>query len=212
MKLTGKACAALSSGKDDHIEWCDELPGFGYRLRKNGDKINRSWVVQYRHAGQTRRITLGSAAVLNAEQARGEAKRLLAEAALRQDPATARKRRAAADRFTFAALVRDYLVAKEGAVRPRTLTEVKRYLEGPYFKTLHNIPVDAITRRDVAARVLIIGREHGQVAAARARSSVSALYSWAMENGLTETNPTIGTAKPKAPPSRARVLRVRFET
>ena len=48
--------------------------------------------------------------------------------------------------------------------------------------------------------------ENGQVAAARARTAVSALFSWAMENGLAETNPTIGTEKPKAPPSRDRVL------
>jgi integrase len=91
-------------------------------------------------------------------------------------------------------------------VRRRTFTEAQRYLQSSYFKPLHNIPVDAITRRDVAARVLVIGRENGVVAAARARTALSALFSWAMENGLAETNPTVGTAKPKAPPSRERVL------
>ena len=58
MKLTSKAVAALTlpSGKDDHIEWDDDLPGFGYRLRlnKGSGKVGRSWVVQYRHAGATR--------------------------------------------------------------------------------------------------------------------------------------------------------------
>jgi integrase len=32
------------------------------------------------------------------------------------------------------------------------------------------------------------------------------MFAWAMENGLAEMNPTVGTAKPKAPPSRSRVL------
>jgi integrase len=32
------------------------------------------------------------------------------------------------------------------------------------------------------------------------------MFAWAMENGLAETNPTVGTAKPKVPPSRSRVL------
>jgi integrase len=91
-------------------------------------------------------------------------------------------------------------------VRRRTFTEAQRYLQSSYFKPLHNIPVDAITRRDVAARLLIIGRENGVVAAGRARAALSALFSWAMENGLAETNPTVGTAKPKAPPSRERTL------
>jgi integrase len=209
MKLTSKAVAALMlpSGKDDHIEWDDDLPGFGYRLRKSGDKIGRSWVAQYRHAGQTRRMTLGSASVLSSEQARGEAKRILAQAALRQDPASERKRKAASDRFTFTALAEQYLAAKKPDVRDRTFTEMQRYLQSSaYFGPLHNVPIDSIMRRDIAARVLAIKPKHGQVAAARARTAVSAMYTWAMENGLAETNPTIGTEKPKAPPSRDRVL------
>jgi len=208
MKLTSKAVTALMlpSGKTDAIYFDDDLPGFGYRLRQSGDKVGRSWVAQYRHAGATRRMTLGSAAVLSSEQARTEAKRILAQAALRQDPAFERKRRASADRFTFAALAGQYLAAKEGAVRARTLTEAKRYLEGPYFKPLHGLPVDAVTRRDVASRTLVIAREHGQVAAARARTALSAMFTWAMEAGIAETNPVIGSPKPKAPPSRARVL------
>src|SRR5262249_24883343 len=184
-----------------------DLPGFGYRLRASGEKVGRSWVAQYRHAGQTRRITLGSAAVLSSEQARNEAKKILAQAALRQDPQSERKRRAAADRFTFAALAEQYLAAKQPDVRPRTFDEMTRYLRSSaYFGPLFSVPADAITRRDVAARVLAITRERGAISGARARAALSALYSWAMESGLTEVNPTIGTPQPKAPPSRTRVL------
>jgi integrase len=207
MKLTKKAVEALMlpEGKDDYIVFDQDMPGFGYRLRKSGDKVSRSWVAQYRHAGQTRRMTLNS--ILSAEQARDEAKKILAKVALGQDPATEKKRRASADRFTFTALAEQYLAAKQPVVRRRTFSEAQRYLQSSsYFGPLHNVPVDAVTRRDVAARVLIIARENGQVAAARARSVLSGMYSWAMASGLTETNPTIGTAKPKAPPSRDRVL------
>jgi Arm DNA-binding domain len=180
MKLTGKACAALMlpSGKTDAIFFDDDLPGFGYRLRKSGDKVGRSWVAQYRHAGQTRRMTLGSASVLSSEQARTEAKRLLALAALGQDPATEKKRRASADRFTFAALAEQYLAAKQPpVVRRRTFIEAQRYLRSSaYFGPLFNLPVDAITRRDIAARVLAITQKNGQVAAARARTALSAMF------------------------------------
>src|SRR5262249_7024219 len=160
-----------------------DLPGFGYRLRASGEKVGRSWVAQYRHAGQTRRMTLGSAAVLSSEQARAEAKKILAQAALHQDPQSERKRRASADRFTFAALAEQYLAAKEGTVRARPSPEARRYLKGPFFKPLHSLPVDAVPRRDIANRVLIITRENGQVAAARARTALSAMYTWAMEMG-----------------------------
>jgi integrase len=209
MKLTAKAVAALMlpSGKDDAIYFDQDLPGFGYRLRRSGDKVGRSWVAQYRHAGQTRRITLGSASVLSSEQARDEAKRILAEATLRKDPASERKRRAAADKFIFAALAEQYLAAKKTDVRPRTFSEMQRYLRSSkYFGPLFNVPVDAVTRRDVAARVLTITRENGQVAAARARTALSALFTWAMAHGLAETNPIIGTQQPMEPPPRDRVL------
>ena len=206
MKLTAKATAALvlPTDKNDHIEWDEDLKRFGYRLRKIGDKVARSWVVQYRHAGNTRRMTLNS--ILSAGEARAEAEKILAKVALNQDPQSERKRRASADRFTCSALAEQYLAAKKPEVRSRSFTEMRRYLQSSYFKPLHNIPVDSVTRRDVAARVLIIGRESGQVAAARARTALSGMFSWAMENGLAEANPTVGTAKPKEPPSRERTL------
>jgi integrase len=205
MKLTQAAVDALvlPEGKDDHIEWDDDLGRFGHRLRRSGDKVGRSWCIQYRHAGQSRRMRLDP--VLKAKEARAEAEKILARVALGEDPAIQKKRKQAADRFTFAYLREQYLAARKPEVRRSTFIEVSRYLEAAYFKPLHNIPVDSITRRDVAACLLAISRKH-QVSAARARSALSAMFSWAMSAGLAETNPTVGTAKPKPPPSRSRVL------
>jgi integrase len=206
MKFTAKTIAALvlPEDKSDHFEWDDELPRFGHRLRRSGGKVNRSWVVQYRHAGRSRKVTLD--AILSLEQARGEAKRILALVALGQDPAAEKKRTASAERFTFSHLAAQYLQAKKPEVRGNTFTETQRYLLGSYFKPLHNIPADVITRRDVAACVLAISQKNGQVAAVRARAALSAMFTWAMRSGLTETNPAIGTPKPKEPPERTRVL------
>jgi integrase len=206
MKFTAKTIAALTlpEGKADHFEWDDDLPRFGHRLRRSGDRVARSWVVQYRHHGQSRKMTFD--AVLSLEQARGEAKRILALVALGQDPATEKKRKASADRHTFKALAEQYLEVKESEVRPRTFIEWKRYLQESYFKPLHNLPVDSILRKDVAACVLAISRKNGQVAAARARSALSALFSWAMGQGLAENNPVVGTNKPAEPPERDRAL------
>jgi hypothetical protein len=93
------------------------------------------------------------------------------------------------DRFTFAALAEQYLAAKKPDVWGRSFTEMQRYLQAAsYFKPLHNIPVDSVPRRDVAARVLIIGRESGQVAATRACTTLSGMFSWAMAHGLCEAN------------------------
>src|SRR5262249_57453820 len=87
MKLTANAVKALTCDKADAIFFDDELKGFGYRVRVcAGGKVLRSWIVQYRHGLGHRRMTVGSAVALTAEQARGKAKELLAKVALGDDP------------------------------------------------------------------------------------------------------------------------------
>jgi integrase len=208
MRLDAKTVAGLKlpDGKADVIHFDGALPGFGFRLRARGKEVRKSWVVQYRRAGGTRRMLLGSAEVLTAEQARAAAKKTLAGIALGQDPQAEKAARRSADRFTLAAMTEDYLASKESSVRARTFAEVQRYLRGPYFKPLHGMPVDTITRRDVAARLLVITRESGAVTAGNARSALSALFVWALANGLAQANPVVGTARPKTPPARDRIL------
>src|SRR5215472_9566066 len=50
----------LPSGKTDHIEWDEDTPGFGVRMRAGRKKVKRSWIYQYDFAGRTRRITIGN--------------------------------------------------------------------------------------------------------------------------------------------------------
>jgi integrase len=208
MRLDAKTVTGLrlADGKADVIHFDSALPGFGFRLRASGNEVRKSWVVQYRRSGGTRRMLLGSAEVLTAEQARAVAKKTLAAIALGQDPQAEKAARRSVDKFTLAAMIEDYLASKESSVRARTFAEVQRYLRGPYFKPLHGLPVDTIGLRDVAARLLVITRESGAVAAGNARSALNALYVWALANGLVQTNPVVGTARPKTPPARDRVL------
>ena len=208
MKLDSKTVArlVLPAGKTDVIEFDSTLPGFGLRLRSGGDQVRKSWVVQYRRAARTRRLLLGSAEVLSAEQARTAAKKALGAVATGSDPQADRTARRDRDQFTFRAVADDYLGAKQPTVRPRTFVEMQRYLCGPYFKALHSVPVDQITRRDIAARLLVIGRECGVVTALRARSHISSFFAWGIAQGLMDSNPVVGAAQLKPPPARDRVL------
>ena len=196
-------------GKKDLIVF-DDMAGFGYRLRLGaGGKVQRSWIVQYRRAGGSRRIRLGSADVLSAEQARVLAKRILGQVASGEDPQGERIERRGKDRLTVGAVVADYLALKKDAVRPRTLAGMTRYLAGgPYFKPLHPMPIDVVSRRDIASRLVAITRGHGSIVAARARAALSAFFAWAMREGLVEQNPVVGTNKPKENDPRDRVLSV----
>jgi integrase len=209
MKVDAKSVAALKLvDKDDVIYFDDSMPGFGFRLRRGaGGKVLRSWVVQYKRAGATRRITLGSAEVLGAEAARAAAKKLLAKVALGEDPQGARIDRRGKDLLTLRSQVTEYLAAREREVRPRTFVEMGRYLTDPrYFGPLHRLSLDTITRRDIAARVVIITRECGAPTAARARGALAAFFTWCLRMGLCEVNPTVGALSPAVGSGRDRVL------
>ena len=62
MKLDAKSVAGLTLGnKTDVIHFDDALHGFGFRLRANeAGQVRASWIVQYRRAGASRRMLLGS--------------------------------------------------------------------------------------------------------------------------------------------------------
>jgi integrase len=209
MKLTASAVATLKlpAGKTDHIEWDADLRGFGFRLRLGrGGRVNCSWVAQYRYAGATRRALLGSAVVLGAEPARTAAKKILAAVALGHDPQGERADRRTKDRLSFHAVVAEYLEAKRPDVRASTLAPIRRYLTGRYFRPVHGKPLDSITRRDIAARLVVIARENGSMSARQARAALNAFFVWALQMGLVENNPVIGAVKPKDNASRERAL------
>lgn len=205
MRLDARTVAALTlpAGKRDVIYFCSDLSGFGVRIRQGGQ---RTYVVQYRANGRTRRIKLGSADVLTVEAARRAAKVVLARALTGSDPQAERRREREAARVTLRSIVESYLSSREGKTRPKTAKEVRRYLTGFYFRPLHAMPIASIDRRAIASCILDIERESGTVTASRARSALSSLFSWAVTTGLAESTPLVGTYKPPAQPARDRVL------
>jgi integrase len=206
MKLSAQAIRDYRppAGKSDHIVFDEDLSGFGLRYRDG----RKTWVFQYAFGtGESRvnaRMTLGEYPALPPAKARETAQDLYAKVRLGQHPAADKKVSRGEARNTFGRLVRDYLEFKQSELRDASYVEVERYLNR-YARALHGLPATAIDRKRIADFLDSIARHSGPVSANRARTSLSALFAWAMRKGLHDSNPVVATETRKEK-SRHRVL------
>jgi integrase len=177
-KLTKRTVDALKPHPDrDLVVFDSELSGFGVRVKSSGRK---SYLIQYRNAGgRSRRLTLAGHGRLTPDEARDEAKQLLAAAARGQDPAE--ERHVALRAPTVAELAALYL---ERHAKPRKKTAgadesmLRRYIL-PAFGTKK---VEAITAGDVARLHHALGDK--PLAANRVLALISVMFNLAESWGL----------------------------
>jgi integrase len=204
MKITQTSLAALKipEGKSDYIIFDETMSGFGVRLRAGDKGIHRTFIAQYKIGAKHRRINLGNVAKVNLEDAKAEAKKIFGRVAIGQDPAAQKTAGKVEASKTLGAIIVQYLEAKSGKRRHDSL----RYQLEKLWKPLHELGLGAINRATVATRLNTIASNHGPVAANRARSTLSAMYRWAIGEGLCDTNPVIGTNKRDENGPRERAL------
>jgi integrase len=191
MKLTDQVVArlVLPPGKSDHIEPDDEIGGFGVRLRAGGSK---KWVYSYTLGSKQRRITLGSVKILGATQARTTARDLAAKVRLGGDPAGERDEGRVRAAETLGATAPRFLSRQRAHLRPGSYVECERHLL-THAKPLHGLQIGKVDRRAIAALLAEIGATRGPIAANRVRATLSALFAWALKEGLVDSNPTVAT-------------------
>lgn len=204
MRLTRPALAnlALPPGRSELIVFDEALPGFGVRLRAGGKRV---WIAQYRMGQKQRRVTIGSVETLDPDQARRAAKSILAKVHLGSDPQVAKSEAKARAHVTLGAMIEPYLEFASKRLKPRTLIETRRYLRTAW-KPLHGLAIEKITRRTIALQLSELALANGPIAANRARIALSSFFTWAMREGLADTNPVVGTNRPTEERSRDRVL------
>jgi integrase len=207
MRLTIKNTVGIKLPKEkaDYIEFDDDIPGFGIRLRENG---SRTWIFQYRIGKKQRRMVLGSAASpqLNLAEIRKTADRLHQRVKIGQDPAIDKETARQEVENTFGVLVDEFLASRKSSWRPRTYEEVSRHLQ-KYAKPLHHFPIRAVSQRNISDLLDKIATESGDVTTNRVRTSLSTLYIWILRKGvrLPEGNVASNTNK-RSEKSRDRVL------
>ena len=106
---------------------------------------------------------------------------------------------------TFETVSKLYLATIQKRLRVRSFIEVTRHIE-KYWAPFARTSIHHINRRTVALRVTEIASKSGPIAANRARSTLSAMFGWAMREGIVDANPVIGTNKAAEEASRERVL------
>jgi integrase len=204
MKLTQHSIGTVMvpPGKAEIIVWDDDVPGFGLRTYSGG---SAAWIFQFRIGTKQRRMKLGSAKAITAQDARKTAARLHAQTMLGRDPAGEKIEARSRIVETFGAILKPYLTRKQGETKPRAYTEIERHLL-KHAKPVHTAELGKIERRTVATLLTALATNSGPHVANSVRSSFSSFFGWAMREGLAESNPMIGTNKAVTEGSRDRVL------
>jgi integrase len=175
--LTAAFCKAASveSGKDRTIYWDESLPGFGLCITANGA---RSYVVQYRANGQSRRMAIDFD--LSLTEARKEAKKRIGEVAKGTDPLMERRKQAAANKAaksgTLEYIAHEYFRREGRSIR--TMWEREDVFERAILPRLGKHRIEQIGRLDIMRLLDQIEDERGSAAADKALAFLSRLFNW----------------------------------
>jgi integrase len=218
-KLTKRIVDAAEINGRDYFIWDDELPGFGLRVFASG---KRSYLIQYRAAGRTRRYTIGLHGVWTPETARQEAKIQLGRIAGGDNPAEERQldHKAITVKELCALYVADLnagLILGKGG-RPKKPTtigtdtgridrhiipligsrRVKDLTKADINKVLKDIMAGktrvSVKTRKLRGKAIVRG---GAGTATRTVGLLGGILTYAVDAGIIERNPAHGLKKPK---------------
>jgi len=173
--------------KKQKIYFDTELKGFGLLV----GQTSKSYIVQRDIAGKTCRINIGRCGTWTAEEARKEARQLLAEMDRGNNP----KKQKQAEREKSLTLEQAYKVhvelLKRNESSPKTIEGYELCLKS-YLKSWKNRLLHEITRSEARELHTKLGAKHGIYAANRAMKCFRAIYNTAMkEYDYLPTCPTI---------------------
>ena len=218
-KLTKRVVDAAAVRETDYFIWDDELPGFGLRIFASG---KRSYLIQYRAAGRTRRYTIGLHGIWTAETARQEAKVQLGRVAQGDNPSE--ERHLDHQAITVKELCMMYLKDLEAGLilgkggRPKKAgtivsdvgrihrhiiplignRRVKDLVKADVAKVLKDVMAGktavSVKTKKLRGKAIVRG---GAGTATRTVGLLGGILTYAMEAGIITSNPAHGIRKPK---------------
>jgi hypothetical protein len=219
VKITKRIVEAAEAREKDYLIWDDELPGFGVRVFSSG---KRSYVIQYRTRGGSRRYTIGLHGAWALETARREAKVQLGRVAGGDDPVEDRQLDHKA--ITVRELCTRYLADLQAGLilgkggRPKKASmittdtgrierhiipllgtrRVKDLTKTGINKVLKDIMAGktrvSVKTKKLRGKAIVRG---GAATATRTVGLLGGILTYAVEAGIIESNPAHGIRKPK---------------
>lgn len=218
-KLTKRVVDAADTREKDYFIWDDELPGFGLRVFASG---KRSYLIQYRAAGRTRRFTIGLHGIWTAETARQEAKVQLGRVAKGDNPSEERQLDHQA--ITVTELCTRYINDMDAGLimgkggrpkKPTTIVTDKGRINRHIIPLVGARRVKDLTKADVnkLLKDVMAGKTRVSVKTAKLRgraivrggagtasrtvSLLGGILTYAIDAGIIERNPAHGIKKPR---------------
>ena len=186
IKLTKRIVDATQPKETDYFVWDNETKGFGLRVLPSGVK---SYLIQYRSGGRTRRLSLGKHGVLTPDEARKLAREHLVGIANGGNPSEDKRLYSSAP--TMSALC-DRMMKEHvlHACKPSTQKEYQRSIDLFIKPALGTHKVQDVTRQDISK--LHNANQHRPYQANRTLGVLSKLFNLAEEWGLRPdgSNPT----------------------
>lgn len=203
-KLSKTLVDALKPREGDYVTWCGQLRGFGVRTRPTGRK---SYIAQYDFHGRTRKVTIGTVGKLTVEEARDEARAVLANAQLGVDKAATKAKRRA--EMTVAELCDEYLAEGCDKKKASTIATDKGRIARHIKPLLGTMKIGDVTRGDIERflRAVANGRTKttltnekgnrvvvrgGKGTATRTVRLLGGIFTYAVKHGYLETTPRAG--------------------
>ena len=219
MKLTKRNIDALPKPDKRHYVYDDELSGFALSVLPTGRK---TFVAHYRvgggRTGRQRRVTIGIYGKITADEARTQAKEILAKAHLGEDVADKRDEVRASQTVSqlIDAWSKDGVLINRRTGEPRKQTNINNEiaLANHHIRPLlGSRTVDSLIKGDIqrfraqiatgetnakrkGRRRGLIKVTGGQGAAVRTVRLLSSILSYAVDSGIIERNPALGIRLP----------------
>jgi integrase len=193
--------ATAKLGAERTVYWDTALPRFGLMVTSSG---HRSYVVQYRTDGVSRRATIK--AVLGLAGARKRASAILGEVEWGKDPVAEQRKVAESKDNALKSVCDRYFALESRRGKLRTIAKRQATLDRLVFPKLGATQIDKIQRADITNLIDDIEQERGLAMADQTLALLRRIFNWHAERSNNFVPPVVKSEARDGDNERDRIL------